>query len=84
MDEWCRLVISKLENQQATSSVAVSESDNSSLKSTLKSIQALIIDKNNDKAAGNSAIINALSADNMQVHRSQLLDNEYNSQNWER
>ena len=69
---------------------SLTKSDNSSLKSTLESIQAPINDKKNDKAAGNSAIMSALFADNTHrksgalVHRSQRLDDEHNSQHWQR
>ena len=89
MDEWCGLAAPDPENQQPTASVAVSRSDNSSLKSIPESVQAPVSDKNNDKAAGNSAIMSALSADNTHrkfgalVHKSQRLDHEYNSQYWQ-
>ena len=87
MDEWCGLAAPDPENQQPTASVAVSKSDNSSLKSIPESVQAPISDKNNDKAAGNSAIMSALSADNTHgksgalVHRSQRLDDKYKTHN---
>ena len=74
-------------NSQSQALQSPTKSDNSSLKSTPESIQAAIIDKIEDKAAGNSAIMSALSADNTHgksgalVHRSQRLDDKYKTHN---
>lgn len=81
MNKQSKLILPKPKNQQIIAGILDFKLDNSSFKSTLNFIEIPIIDKHSDKVASNSAIVEILLINNIQIKPDALVHSFTQSKN---